>query len=87
MKTYKDINEKSICLGDIIDIHQTVNGHNLFYIKSLSPKLIIHYFNDPTKEYEYDPYQLLDYNMYSGDTDIEVIGNIYYNDIFDEFNI
>lgn len=56
--------------GDIIDIHQTVNGHNLFFIKSLEP-LDIRYHYDHSYRYQYDMEELLRIS------EIEIVGNLY----------
>ena len=58
MKNYYDINRKKVKTGDVIDIHQTVNGQNKFFIFCAFP-LDIRYFNDITRKYEYDKEDLL----------------------------
>lgn len=45
--------------GDSIDIEQTVNGQNLFYIARLNPLKIL-YDNYRRIEYEYDQLELID---------------------------
>lgn len=69
-----DVNVRPYENGHIIDIHQTVNGHNLFYIESLKP-LVIRYFVDgkPDRIYEYEMIDLLvDPNYFL--TETEIIG-------------
>lgn len=58
--------------GDVIDLHQTVNGHNLFKIISLNP-LDIRYNFDLTYKYQYDKEDLLKPCRYSGETEFEII--------------
>ena len=59
--------------GDIIDIHQTVNGCNLFLILYDKTKLMAKYFCKMVtpKFYEYDIEELI-----SGE-EVEIVGNIY----------
>lgn len=69
--------------GDIIDIHQTVNGHNLF---------VVHIKEEATKkeysatyfiggeDYQYDVMGLLNINKPFDDTnEVEIVGNIHKN--------
>lgn len=76
MKKSLDINDKEILIkGNVIDIHQTVNGENIFVIKEIDP-LDIRYGRDISRVYEYDMEELI----YPGRYDIvenEVIGNLY----------
>jgi hypothetical protein len=71
-----DINGKEIYDGDIIDIHQTVNGQSLFLILRTDP-LDIRYLHELTREYEYDKEGLLEPCRFSGETSFEVIENIH----------
>lgn len=64
-----DINNKELSSGDIIDIHQTVNGCNLFVVMNLNP-LDIRYNYDRLRDYEYDKVDLLNCE------ELEIIGNI-----------
>lgn len=70
----KDINLTEVNNGDIIDIHQTVNGQNLFVIISVEP-LDIRYHYNLERKYEYDKEELLqiDWVLEEG---FEIIGNI-----------
>jgi hypothetical protein len=70
-----DINGKELSNGDIIDIHQTVNGQNLFVILDVAT-LDIRYHNDIDREYEYDKRELLGSDRFTGEPDFEIIGNI-----------
>ena len=58
--------------GSVIDINQTVNGCNLFFIKSVCP-LDIRYNHDRERRYEYDPVDLLSPCRFSGDVGWEII--------------
>lgn len=73
----QDKNGKDIYEGDIIDIHQTVNGQSLFYIESILPFKRIKYISG--RLYEYDENELLDAYKSDDEKEIEVIGNIYEN--------
>ena len=59
--------------GDIIDMHQTINGHSKFVVLSLNP-LDIRYRYDTKRKYEYDQVSLLSPSF--GLTEFEIIGNI-----------
>lgn len=71
-----DKNGNKIFEGDIIDIHQTVNGCNLFEIVWDKTKWNARYAVNMVKPrlYEYDFNELLDVDVY--EKEIEVIGNI-----------
>jgi hypothetical protein len=58
--------------GDIIDIHQTVNGQNEFVVMNLEP-LDIRYNYDRLRDYEYDMLGLLGVQS---DSCFSIIGNI-----------
>lgn len=77
----KDKNGKEIYEGDIIDIHQTVNGCNLFVIVWGGIGFGARYLVDGkmTRVYEYNLKELLEvyFNVY--DKTLEIIGNIYEN--------
>ncbi len=62
--------------GSIIDLNQTVNGENIFIIKELDP-LDIRYRFDFDRKYEYDKEDLLKPDYYTGETEWEIIGNLY----------
>lgn len=62
--------------GSIIDLHQTVNGENIFFIKEINP-LDIRYRFDIDRKYQYDKEDLLKPDKYTGETEWEIIGNLY----------
>ena len=72
-----DKNGKEIYEGDIIDIHQTVNGQNLFIITIQDLKVMPTYLYGDA--YEYNVLELLDYYKHFDEIEIEVVGNIYEN--------
>lgn len=72
-----DKNGKELTIGSIIDIHQTVNGENLFVIWNLE-KLDIRYKSNLEYKYEYDPIDLLKPDRFTGEVEFEIIGNLLY---------
>lgn len=79
----KDKNGVEIYEGDLIDIHQTVNGYNQFVIQYDNYKFSARYYNQKTKQilgwYQYDLDELFEIN--EAEKEIEVIGNIYENEV------
>lgn len=75
----KDKNGKEIYEGDIIDIHQTVNGYNLFVIEYYVYKFNARYYDKDKKVigslYNYDLDDLFQINEF--EKEFEVVGNIY----------
>lgn len=79
----KDKNGVEIYENDIIDIHQTVNGYNQFVIQYDNYKFSARYYNQKTKQilgwYQYDLDELFEIN--ETEKEMEVIGNIYENEV------
>jgi hypothetical protein len=74
MNKIVDINNLKLKDGDVIDILQTVNGQNLFFVKTVSP-LDIRYDFDRRRKYEYDQEDLIRPNHLSGEPDFKIISN------------
>lgn len=68
-----DMNDVLLRDGDIIDLHQTVNGENLFVVLNVQ-NLDIRYKSD-FRKYEYDAHQLLNNKPY--ESEWEIIGNFF----------
>jgi hypothetical protein len=73
-----DINEKELTNGDIIDLHQTVNGENLFVVLDVE-KLDVRYGFDLNYKYQYDSEELFKPSRFTGEVDFEIVGNVYMN--------
>ena len=71
-----DKNEREVKNGDVIDLHQTVNGQNLFVVFTVEP-LDIRYAHDVTRKYEYDKEELFKPCKYSGEVEYEIVSNLY----------
>lgn len=83
-----DKNGKKIFEGDILDIHQTVNGYNQFVVEYDTYKFSTRYYNQETKKihgwYNYSLDELFEINEW--EKEIEVIGNIYDKEVENENN-
>jgi len=64
--------------GDVIDVHQTVNGRSQFVVLNAEQPLDIRYAFDISMRYEYNQEELLSSgNPFDPDeSEIEVIGNV-----------
>lgn len=71
----QDKNGAQLKDGDIIDIHQTVNGQSKFVVKSVTPINIV-YDHDRNRQYEYDMHDLIAPSHLTGEVDFEIIGNV-----------
>ena len=71
-----DKNDKELANGDIIDLHQTVNGQNLFVVLDVD-SLDIRYIHDLNYKYQYSTFDLLKPDPFHGDTEWEIVGDIY----------
>lgn len=76
MKTYTDKFDQQLKNGDVINIHQTVNGCNIFVVLNIEP-LDIRYGFDLNYKYQYSQEELLEPNRFNGDIEFEIIGNLY----------
>ena len=72
---YFDCNYKELKNGDIIDIHQTVNGRDKFIVLTVDPLCIVYAYDRECK-YEYNQEDLLKPCVFSGETDWEIIGTV-----------
>lgn len=71
-----DKNDQEVKNGDIINLHQTVNGQNLFIVLNTDP-LDIRYAHDLNYKYQYNQEELFAPCKYSGDVEFEIVSNIY----------
>jgi len=71
----KDKNDVQLKSGDIINIHQTVNGENIFVMLDLK-ELDLRYGFDASYKYQYSVSDLLETNLFGGEVEWEIIGNI-----------
>ncbi len=76
MKDMVDKNNKELKNGDIINIHQTVNGEDIFIVVDIKA-LDIRYGCDLYYKYQYSVSDLLSPNRFNGDVEWEIVGNLY----------
>lgn len=74
--SYIDKNGKELKEGDIINLHQTVNGQHIFVVLEISP-LDIRYGHNLTYLYQYDKDELLKVDPVTCEVEWEIIDNIY----------
>lgn len=72
----RDCNSRQLQSGDVIDMHQTIDGENLFLVLSTDP-LDVRFMHDITRRYQdvYDVNSLLAPCRYSGEVDWEIVTN------------
>jgi len=75
MRKILDKNSKQITNNDIIDLHQTVNGQNLFVVLDVN-SLDVRYYHDLSRKYEYDMEELFRACPFSGEVDFEIVGKL-----------
>lgn len=75
---YFDRDGVEVINGSVINLHQTVNGQNIFIVLFSDHGLYVVYGHDLTRSYEYDKESLLAPCKISGITEFEVIGNVYH---------
>lgn len=78
----KDKNGTPLKNGSVINIHQTVNGENIFVMIDVE-KLDLRYGFDLSYEYQYAVTDLLASNHFNGDIEWEIIGNL--NDVIKNY--
>lgn len=67
---------KQVSNGDVINIHQTVNGENLFVMLDLD-ELDLRYAFDVSYKYQYSVIDLLSPNHLNGGVEWEIIGSLH----------
>ena len=72
----KDKNGSELVKSSIINIHQTVNGENIFVILDVKD-LDLRYGFDLDYKYQYDVSELLAPNKFNGEVEWEIIGNLH----------
>lgn len=73
----EDMNGQFLQPGDIVDMHQTIDGENIFFVLSVDP-LDVRFKYDHTRKYQ-DSYNVNDLFApcrYSGEVDWEIIGSV-----------
>jgi hypothetical protein len=69
---YFDKNQKELKKRDVINLHQTVNGQNMFVVLNTEP-LDIRYAHDLKRAYEYNKEEVLAPSRFTGETEWEII--------------
>lgn len=70
-----DKNGVQITNNDIIDLHQTVNGQDLFVVLDVD-SLDIRYYHDLDRKYEYGREELFRVCPFSGEVEFEVVSKL-----------
>lgn len=75
---YTDKNGKSIVIGDVIDLHQTVNGCSEFVVVKTDTGWTLAYYSEGAvgRLYEYSVLDALRPCVYSDEVDYEVVHHI-----------
>ena len=77
-----DKNGIELTNGSIINIHQTVNGENIFVMLDVE-NLDLRYGFNLSYKYQYSETDLLAPNHFNGDVEWEIIGNL--NDVIKNY--
>ncbi len=72
MNRWIDANGNDLEVGDTFDIGQTVNGQSTFYVAGLDP-LDIRYNYDRSRLYEYNIFDLLRPDHYTGEATFTIL--------------
>ncbi len=78
MEVIRDINGRVLKNLDVIDLHQTVNGENLFIVADLEAR-DVRYFHNPSWKYEYSVDDLFRQNGYTGEVEFEIVDKEWIN--------
>ena len=78
MPEIRDINGRVLKNLDVIDLHQTVNGENLFIVADLEAE-DVRYFHNPTLKYEYSVELLFRADKYTGEVEFEIVDKEWIN--------
>ena len=73
---YLDTNNEELKKGDIINLHQTVNGQNMFVVLNTEP-LDVRYAHDLQRVYEYDKEEMLAPSRFTNEVEWEIVNNLY----------
>lgn len=75
MRPIFDKNGVQLSNNDIVDLHQTVNGQNLFVVLDVD-RLDVRYRHDNFRKYEYNKEELFRTCSFSGEVDFEIVGKL-----------
>ncbi len=71
----KDKNEIEVKNGSVINLHQTINGENIFVVLDVK-ELDVRYGFDLSRKYEYDVNNLFVPDKFTGEVDYEIVGDL-----------